>query len=1679
MADSRKAKDALASANALYHKPIVAANTLTSDSISASATAKLVEAMDRPDRLVVFIGSGTSVAYGQIDWTTLVENAVDSVVSLEKSSRSKETGGDPRRQELDTSLKTLKSIDLRESTENKILALELAGRIVEILAQGTSSKLKVEIRGQEQSIRSLKEIIALETTGWENFSWDRTRIIARAMKKNLRSEDFGDKVFDSTKIIENIRKVVEEKIKESKDECLDFIECCDDWLKTYREKSPVFYRQDLIIAAMYFATIGLKLESKEGMISKPLANYINKQILAAAKGSRQDDGTSDEPLRYLHDPIRSLITSLNVRRFITTNYDREIEDYFERTGYSFDWPDRSGKPSKPLVFGKDGTGSTVRSAVLTEDSVADLVQFAADAGQDERDVFHLHGRNDLPESIIATESDYQQVYLRSDRRKQLFDEALDVVFGANTIVFVGLGMTEEDLLRPLRKFVVERPEDRSSDSLIVLMPRTSTDEEEKTQRQLRLKVRYGVDTIIYGDDKLAKVLERIKELREVLRSDNKQPLSADLEDLEEDEWKGLEAHVKALNVLTHLFQERTRRSKRFERIHQFSTAKDDQDEAGESLNRMLHQFIDAAAARVTTASLCDFLVGRSEHSRRDFRLRRLAPKPRDSTFPIEQSIAVRHGIVDPSRADDPSGNREEPRGLFFTLAQRRFEALRSVIESVPTAQPGAKGGSERQRRRIFLISAERGVGRGRTFWRLHERDAIANRLLADGKRYKHAFSANTSFSWEFASTFDKLTDFLSEGKLRDRKESRPKKLEHALAEAWENWTTEEDRRLFVLNGVDGLIDRDGNPYGDEYAELFRILLGPDTSGVPLDIILLNETRERARTFLKRCLRGLDDAEASRAAEDYYSIFDRRADVNSTAEKKPSPRDAYEAKIDRWIDKPIEIGSDDDAYKKAADRLDPLAAQAAIISLELKPVEIRRHFPQLVKKERDAADRTMRYLLPEVGPEPDPYSGPDRPDETLGEVAGISEKQLSEVQETFDHERSTDAASHADDDPRLEDERRIRCYRSIRRFRNTINHTFIWSMVEQAIAWLHHDSDDKAGAADPIDAKEWLDNLIYRLRGLDTTKRPEACCSAVIELYERHQDRLHSRLRSSILKHLTIIGVPVEAVVLARCPELKDEADGLLKNRNPSPTEDERESVIREALECLVGLHLVFQLDNKTPAAESDSKDPTTTLPRFAVHRLTQASILRRMGCPRVDGGETNFFQVTLYSAQPKDLPSLNSESYEFVRRLTESLIQESPDLSPEIEKDRNEKTRRLSEIKNAVRCHRAAFGAVRASWSLAVLSRLLEETEDQSAEGRGLLEVYKLRNLALIDRAKADDLAYESLDIEDNDREHKPLRALYADEIVWLYNELGVTALTQGRPLDALPLFDSAAEANNRIEYTKENATWARVSLNEAVAMIEVGELRHARRLLDQTRMYELRRIRRIGKGDVGSLVETLAEGYLALIDHLAGRLHEADRVYKRVIKKLSRHERYRAVAIFCRHRSTLKAREGDFDKAISLINRAVRAAQAGRHQDILHLSRVNQCALEFRGKSERLVEADSWMRSADRYADYMGIPKLKVEVLFNRGRVFLDRGETKVAGECATKALAVASHHGMKLRKIAALVLLGEVTLERGNRDSARQIFITAQRLAEDVGYHLKGETAHQILLRNALHPQRQLQEL
>ena len=196
------------------------------------------------------------------------------------------------------------------------------------------------------------------------------------------------------------------------------------------------------------------------------------------------------------DPLVHLSLDLSVKHFLTTNYDLEIERLFADRGYEIVKSTRdAGNDEKR---GRDDLlGGRSIDAAFERKNTADLVSFSLNLEGADNSVFHLHGRATHDSEIVLTERDYMDLYLRNDEYRDSIDESIDLAFSANPVLFVGLGMNEDDVLRPMRQFVSDQ-ERRWDRTAIALMPAIKSSAARRTEAST-LYTRYGALTIYYGD----------------------------------------------------------------------------------------------------------------------------------------------------------------------------------------------------------------------------------------------------------------------------------------------------------------------------------------------------------------------------------------------------------------------------------------------------------------------------------------------------------------------------------------------------------------------------------------------------------------------------------------------------------------------------------------------------------------------------------------------------------------------------------------------------------------------------------------------------------------------------------------------------------------------------------------------------------------------------------------------------------------------------------------------------------------------------------------------------------------------------------------------------------------------------------------------------------------------------
>jgi hypothetical protein len=200
------------------------------------------------------------------------------------------------------------------------------------------------------------------------------------------------------------------------------------------------------------------------------------------------------------DTLRPLLVDLRIGRFITTNYDdlieasacRLIQAQVEHRG-----PPPTDAPAAATASEPPGYEPFLRLVLDPRDPEA-LSQFAAGVPGHRRGVFHCHGSVVCRGSLIATEDDYQAHYLGDEPVYRSFREALDLAFLANPLLFVGVGLAEMDVLRPLRRAVAAATSDGKERPWFALMERPAEPAQAHTSCIARYK-QLGIKVILYGD----------------------------------------------------------------------------------------------------------------------------------------------------------------------------------------------------------------------------------------------------------------------------------------------------------------------------------------------------------------------------------------------------------------------------------------------------------------------------------------------------------------------------------------------------------------------------------------------------------------------------------------------------------------------------------------------------------------------------------------------------------------------------------------------------------------------------------------------------------------------------------------------------------------------------------------------------------------------------------------------------------------------------------------------------------------------------------------------------------------------------------------------------------------------------------------------------------------------------
>lgn len=215
--------------------------------------------------------------------------------------------------------------------------------------------------------------------------------------------------------------------------------------------------------------------------------------------------------------------NLGVRRIITLNYDMEFEyelmideaDRYRETGPSawlnarksvFKRCQDQGIARRERAMREEGMQSRFDYAI--DHTLPNSLRVVSDCFQRERSdklfefaihspdyawhIMHLHGRISNPETLIISYDDYENQYRRDDVTKGPFEHALKLLFAGNPILFVGTGMSEEEVLGTLRQFVSDGRPSHIAQHFVVWSLVDGELTPEKELFRLRLYRQFGV-----------------------------------------------------------------------------------------------------------------------------------------------------------------------------------------------------------------------------------------------------------------------------------------------------------------------------------------------------------------------------------------------------------------------------------------------------------------------------------------------------------------------------------------------------------------------------------------------------------------------------------------------------------------------------------------------------------------------------------------------------------------------------------------------------------------------------------------------------------------------------------------------------------------------------------------------------------------------------------------------------------------------------------------------------------------------------------------------------------------------------------------------------------------------------------------------------------------------------------
>jgi SIR2-like domain len=513
-----------------------------------------------------------------------------------------------------------------------------------------------------------------------------------------------------------------------------------------------------------------------------------------------------------------------------------------------------------------------------------------------------------------------------------------------------------------------------------------------------------------------------------------------------------------------------------------------------------------------------------------------------------------------------------------------------------------------------------------------------------------------------------------------------------------------------------------------------------------------------------------------------------------------------------------------------------------------------------------------------------------------------------------------------------------------------------------------------------DPRARLDQLLHSL----ARTPPDRRVSRVIEEVIKDCDRDLKGYALALLERLSIFMSPG---AYRTCEICLQSAKALF------PSTSNRAPELDDILRSLVQSRLLFRIDALSGAEKEAS---------YAVHPT-----VRRFVFERVHGVEKDVFPSFTLSGLTSGTAAVHPgtrDSADVLRDVFNRLLEAAYE------------ARKQGQKREAEGYCRALFSAMRSRMESNTASRWTSY-DDYLSFGLRLADLAKLLSPRLWTYREKHEIALV---------EHREA-PLYADELAWLYNDIGLTLCAEGQMADSYAVWEQGYEINRIIEGSSQIPRYTLQSqLHLAHTFLELGRLRIADQFLDDTeKTNDL-----VDSDDYKGRIL----GYRAILAHLHADFEEAGRLYRRAFRLLDKTRNARAKSFFLSHRVGLEIRMGHLEEALVSARTSRALADTEHYPDLVAYARLAT------GKVLRnqgmLSEATMEFYSALEEARQLGIGRLEAEVLVEFSKLALGLGDVEIARQRALDSLQVANALELGLRQVTALVALGPATAKAGYRE-------------------------------------------